>query len=121
MLPTSSYCYDSDETHGRSACYVGKWLYMRLIEPHNCTVFYMHYRKPSVGICEHGIVPQNYDDFQSLTMNESNGSKCLPSCCRHDRRYKLYTNEIKQRRPRFTKSRDPFTLEIGYRDLEVKK
>ncbi|KAI6226258.1 hypothetical protein M3Y99_01309400 [Aphelenchoides fujianensis] len=116
MLKSSSQCYPNDETRGRSACYLRKWLHTRLVEPHNCTPFYMHYRASYTNICEPGLVARNYEDVSNVGLN---GTKCLPSCFRHDRQYTLYTSENKPGRIRFQETDIPdFRLEIGYQDLE---
>lgn len=44
---------------------------------------------------------------------------CFPSCSRHDRRYTLFTSEVKRDRNQYFEEDIPdFRLELGYRDLE---
>ncbi|KAI6171672.1 hypothetical protein M3Y98_00888300 [Aphelenchoides besseyi] len=116
MLRSNLQCYPNDETRGRSACYLRKWLHSRIVEPFNCTPFYLHYRAPYVQICEPGTVARNYEWISNVALN---GTKCLPSCLRHDLQYVLYTSENKKGRMNIVEKDVPdFRLELGYKDLE---
>ena len=55
---------------GRSSCWLRRWLYEKVVEPYNCTVFYLgRNRYNYLPICEPITIVRNYLDVTNLRLD----------------------------------------------------
>ncbi|KAI1714492.1 amiloride-sensitive sodium channel domain-containing protein [Ditylenchus destructor] len=122
MLPPNPHCTTDYNNKGRGYCLVESWLRSRIIEPLNCTIFYMAHKHPEIPVCEPETVVRNYglvDQADKLFAYNKKYTpmkyRCLPACKRDHIDIKLYFSE--KRRPGMHNAL--FQLEASYENLQV--
>ncbi|KAI1733335.1 amiloride-sensitive sodium channel domain-containing protein [Ditylenchus destructor] len=122
MLPPNPHCTTDYNNKGRGYCLVESWLRSRIIEPLNCTVFYMAHKHPEMPVCDPETVVRNYglvDQADKLFAYNKKYTpmkyRCLPACKRDHIDIKLYFSE--KRRPGMHNAL--FQLEASYENLQV--
>uniref|UniRef100_A0A914Q6Z3 Uncharacterized protein n=1 Tax=Panagrolaimus davidi TaxID=227884 RepID=A0A914Q6Z3_9BILA len=88
MLPTPSIGQCDPNSLGRATCFVNNWLKYKVIEQYNCSVFYLHHKRPDVQICDPEIIIKNYDTFVDPSLKDY---ACVPPCLRFDTSIEIYT------------------------------
>ncbi|KAE9546852.1 hypothetical protein FO519_009936 [Halicephalobus sp. NKZ332] len=91
MLPDNPHCSNSSSAIGVGTCMVNTWLDRRIVNPLNCTVFYLRNKHPELPVCSPKEIVKNYNNMINLAF--SNGTQCLPACFR--RETKLVMQETK--------------------------
>uniref|UniRef100_A0A915DB18 Uncharacterized protein n=1 Tax=Ditylenchus dipsaci TaxID=166011 RepID=A0A915DB18_9BILA len=115
MLDGNSQCSSKKEYKGRSTCFMKKWMRQRLLDPLNCTLFYLKDKAVGYDVCEPDLVVQHYSSVNNLKLDD-NSQRCLPACRRRDLLLQLYRSESSV--PRFLKKIPDFRLELSYVHLE---
>uniref|UniRef100_A0A915DD72 Uncharacterized protein n=1 Tax=Ditylenchus dipsaci TaxID=166011 RepID=A0A915DD72_9BILA len=74
LLPWNNDCSMSPEFRGK-ACYVRKWLRTKVIEPLNCTVFYLKDKIPGYSVCDPEVIVRNYKTVTNTSLSNADGLK----------------------------------------------
>ncbi|KAH7719715.1 Protein DEL-7 [Aphelenchoides avenae] len=124
LFPWNEQCSERPEDKGRASCYVRKWLRTRLIQPFNCTVFYMAHKNPKLDICEPKVLVENYQTMRNNSLNVAAGERvsdlernliCKPACERFDHKVQFFRSDSAALKGNGSA---PFTLLASYHDLE---
>lgn len=75
VLVPDGVCSTAPEDQGRAACYVRQWLRIRLLDPHNCTVFYLRHKNPEYEVCDPMAVVTDYRSVADSALHAFNGPK----------------------------------------------
>lgn len=72
LLYANSQCKEGDTRWSRSTCYYDAWLRKRVLEPLNCTLYYLPRSPDGYKVCEPDAVVSNYRNLinQSLDLSE---------------------------------------------------
>ena len=115
MLPRNTYCSNSSANVGMGTCVVNTWLTRRIVQPHNCTLFYLRNKHPDLPVCLPEKIVRNYKNIINLAFN--NGTQCIPTCFR--REIKLVMHEMPSLNSSTTSDDDSaFHLEFAYDALQ---
>ncbi|KAH7689538.1 Protein DEL-8, partial [Aphelenchoides avenae] len=116
MLESNPHCEKRCKRCG-SECYIKRWLYQRVVDPLNCTLYYQQHHAPGYKVCNPWEIVTRYDDVIDETTNGS--TKCLPSCDRED----YYFHQVNVQNVMMNgKKAIPnmlFRFDLHYSDLEV--
>uniref|UniRef100_A0AC34RMW9 Uncharacterized protein n=1 Tax=Panagrolaimus sp. JU765 TaxID=591449 RepID=A0AC34RMW9_9BILA len=82
MLPTNPSCSNDTKAQGVGTCFVSKWLERKIVQPLNCTLFYLSSKHPHLPICEPEKIVSSYKNVVNLAFD--NNTRCLPACFRRD-------------------------------------
>lgn len=82
MLPNSPHCSNSSSAIGVGTCVVNTWLESRVVNPLNCTLFYLQNKYPNLTICSPEQIIRTYDNVINIAVD--NGTRCLPACFRRE-------------------------------------
>uniref|UniRef100_A0AC34F2H6 Uncharacterized protein n=1 Tax=Panagrolaimus sp. ES5 TaxID=591445 RepID=A0AC34F2H6_9BILA len=116
MLPSIGQC-DSN-SQGRATCFVNNWLKYKVIEQYNCSVFYLHHKRPDIEICDPEIIIKNYDTFVDPSLKDY---ACVPPCLRFDTAIEIYTAmEMAGPQGAIDSGTAAFRIEASYISLEMR-
>uniref|UniRef100_A0A914E4K6 Tc1-like transposase DDE domain-containing protein n=1 Tax=Acrobeloides nanus TaxID=290746 RepID=A0A914E4K6_9BILA len=73
MLPINNQCVNNRPGYGKGTCFVETWLYNKVINNFNCTVFYLKYKTPNLEICDPYVIAKNYATITGQNVNLSFG------------------------------------------------
>ncbi|KAI1708076.1 amiloride-sensitive sodium channel domain-containing protein [Ditylenchus destructor] len=117
LLPWNNQCTTLPQYKGK-ACYVIKWLELKVIKPLNCTVYYLRHKIPGYPVCDPETIVKNYKTVTNVSMIGYN-ERCLPQCHRFDHRIRAFHSDLI---PYSIKKPLPaFRLEMSYVDLEIER
>ncbi|KAH7709779.1 Protein DEL-7 [Aphelenchoides avenae] len=122
MLDSSPHCKNDCKHCGKSRCYIKKWLFDRVIDRLNCTLYYERHMAPGYDVCDPDDVFRIYESIGDVRMN---GTKCFPACDREDYSVKHLSSadmgltERTDSRPNLLKP--TFRIDAYYSELEVEQ
>lgn len=71
FLDTNDQCNPGEENRAALTCYYNKWLRNRLIEPYNCTLFYLQKGADGYETCDPDLVVSNYDPISDTFLKDT--------------------------------------------------
>lgn len=69
MSEATQHCSNLEESQGRGTCFTNAWLKDQLIEPFNCSVHYLKFKRPELKTCRPGVIISNYDNITKNHVN----------------------------------------------------
>uniref|UniRef100_A0A1I7S9N6 Sodium channel protein Nach n=1 Tax=Bursaphelenchus xylophilus TaxID=6326 RepID=A0A1I7S9N6_BURXY len=116
MSPWESECSMLDEDKGRATCYVKKYHEYRVLNPLNCSLFYLKHRAERYEVCAPLDIVYNYNVVVNGALGFIDDKRCLPHCNRWYYEFKITRSEISLRfQPKNTTF---FRFESGFADLK---
>uniref|UniRef100_A0A1I8BD65 CX domain-containing protein n=1 Tax=Meloidogyne hapla TaxID=6305 RepID=A0A1I8BD65_MELHA len=111
MLP------DNDQCYRRSSCWLRRWLYEKVIEPYNCTVFYLgRNRYNYLPICEPITIVRNYLDVTNLRLDNDTQKRCKPACNRSEHLFQEFRPKGSVMKRNYMPA---FRVEVSFTNLEI--
>ncbi|KAH7696504.1 Protein DEL-7 [Aphelenchoides avenae] len=119
MLDTNPQCNSDCKHCGKTRCYIGIWLYRRVIRPLNCTLFYeRHMSPPGLRVCDPSEIVRTYTNVTDTSLK---GTQCLPDCDREDITVKLISTQDIGIDDRHGKKTPTFRIDAFFSELEVER
>nr|CAD2132074.1 unnamed protein product [Meloidogyne enterolobii] len=119
MLPDNDQCYSNygKDYKGRSSCWVKRWLHEKIVEPFNCTVFYLgRNRYNYLPICEPITIVRNYLDVTNLRLDNDTRKRCKPACIRSEHTFQEFRPKGSVMKRNYMPA---FRIEISFTNLEI--